>query len=149
MKNWKFKCIFFSWDVLSLGTFCPWDILSLGTFCPLGRFVLGTFCPWDVLSLGTFCPWSLSPQNVFSKVYQHLVSLLVQPPLQSELAGVDLPGGGRLPDLDAAIAILEQVYSRPLHILKILYYKQYRYLSKMPPRDQYFTYKIKYPFPCL
>ncbi len=44
-----------------------------------------------------------------SNIYQHLVSLLVQPPLRSELAGVDLPGGGRLPDLDAAIAILEQV----------------------------------------
>lgn len=43
-----------------------------------------------------------------SNIYQHLVSLLVQPPLQSELAGVDLPGGGRIPDLDAAISILEQ-----------------------------------------
>ena len=65
LKNWKLKCIFFPWDVLSLGIFCllgrfvPWDVLSLG------HFVLGTFCPWDlmsedvlswdVLSLGTFC----------------------------------------------------------------------------------------------
>jgi hypothetical protein len=46
---------------------------------------------------------------VFSNIYQHLVALLVQPPLQSELAGVDLSSGGRLPDLDAAISILEQV----------------------------------------
>jgi hypothetical protein len=52
---------------------------------------------------------------VFSNIYQHLVALLVQPPLQSELAGVDLSSGGRLPDLDAAISILEQVM-RHVHI---------------------------------
>ena len=54
----KLKCrIFFHWDVLSLGTFCPlgrfvsWDILSLGTFCPWDILSLGRFVSWDVLSL--------------------------------------------------------------------------------------------------
>ena len=46
---------------------------------------------------------------IISLVYQHLVSLLVQPPLQSELPGLQLTGSGRAPDLDAAIQILEQV----------------------------------------
>ena len=61
-----------TWDVLTLGTFCPlgrfvpWDVLSLGTFCPLGRFVPGTFCPWDVLSLGRFAPGTFCPWDVLS-----------------------------------------------------------------------------------
>ena len=42
-------------------------------------------------------------------MYQQLVSLLVQPPLQAELPGLELTGSGRAPDLDAAIDILEQV----------------------------------------
>ena len=46
--------------------FFSWDVLSFGTFCPLGHFVLGTFCPWDVLSLGTFCPWDLMSEDVLS-----------------------------------------------------------------------------------
>jgi len=41
-------------------------------------------------------------------VYQHLVELLVVPPDQSQLPGVRLPEKKREPNMDAAIAILEQ-----------------------------------------
>eukprot|EP00092_Neocalanus_flemingeri_P080994 GFUD01101091.1.p1 GENE.GFUD01101091.1~~GFUD01101091.1.p1 ORF type:complete len:856 (+),score=262.22 GFUD01101091.1:72-2639(+) len=41
-------------------------------------------------------------------VYQHLVELLVVPPDQSQLPGVRLPEKTREPDLDAAVAVLEQ-----------------------------------------
>jgi len=42
-------------------------------------------------------------------IYQNLVSLLVQPPLQSEVPGLELKGSNcRPPDLDAAIDILEK-----------------------------------------
>merc|ERR1711874_637229 len=41
------------------------------------------------------------------KVYQDLVELLVQPPEQS-LEGLRLPTGVRPPDLEAAVAVLEQ-----------------------------------------
>jgi len=43
-----------------------------------------------------------------SKVYQDLVSLLVQPPEQSQLGGLELPNGVRPPDLEAAVGVLEK-----------------------------------------
>jgi len=58
-------------------------------------------------------------QNKQGLVYQHLVSLLVQPPLQSELPGLQLTGAGRAPDLDAAISILEQ-YGSEMDLVSVL-----------------------------
>ena len=83
MKNRKLKCIFFPWDVLSFGTFCPlghfvsWDVLSLGTFCPWdilslgpyvwGRFVLGRFVPWDILS------WDVLSVHPLDHMVRHII----------------------------------------------------------------------------
>ena len=72
--NWKLKCIFFPWDVLSFGMFCPTGHFVSWDVCPFGRFVLGTFCPWDVLSLGTICPWDLMSEDVLSSDVLSLVT---------------------------------------------------------------------------
>jgi len=58
-------------------------------------------------------------QEQQGRVYQHLVSLLVQPPLQTELPGLELTGDTRAPDLDAAITILEQ-YGSEMDLLAVL-----------------------------
>ena len=104
--------------------FFPWDVLSLGTFCPLGRFVLGTFCPWDVLSLGPYVwgrfvlgrlvPWDVLSWDVLSVhrtlTYRYRYSILgtIHCPFN---AGVHGSVSGS--------------YSSPSHLLKTLHLYAY------------------------
>ena len=64
MKNFFPLGRFVSWDVLSLGTFCPSDILSLGRFVSWDVLSLGHFVP-GTLSLGTFCLGTFCPLRRF------------------------------------------------------------------------------------